>query len=408
MSIPVFPVLPGQSFSVKKKPTMSTLVATHLSGREVRAALYQNPIWQFELAFEGLDGSPTGDYPGLGAQSLQSVLGLFLQCGGQFGAFIYYDPTDYQASSQAFGVGDGTTTSFPLVRALGGFVEPVVAPFTASALTAFALPGSSSFAPNNLIANSMMAGAVAGSPGTLPTGWSLHSGSMTGLTVSVASVSVSGLPTLTLTVSGTPSISAGLQIWNGGYDPATPGQPYVQSLYAALSNQTNVASVQIGANVYAAGPTYLSQFVSTVLPTTTLQRFSQKFTPNGAATASVEPFITMIFTAGQAVNFTLTLAGPQLETSSAAGPASFAPTWTTAYCGSPVITAAGSFVNPTGYTIANGVVTFGTAPTSGATLSWSGYFGFLCRFDSDDLDFEQFMSNLWKLDSLKFRSLRAQ
>ena len=54
-SPPVFPALAGQGWSVHKKPTFSTVVARHVSGREVRDALYQNPIWQFELWFDGLD-----------------------------------------------------------------------------------------------------------------------------------------------------------------------------------------------------------------------------------------------------------------------------------------------------------------------------------------------------------------
>ena len=57
---PVFPTLRGQGWSVHKKPTFANIVASHVSGREVRAALYQNPIWQFELAFDCLDGTTSG------------------------------------------------------------------------------------------------------------------------------------------------------------------------------------------------------------------------------------------------------------------------------------------------------------------------------------------------------------
>ncbi len=42
---PSFPTLAGLGWSSHKKPTFSTLVAPHVSGREVRDALYQNPIW---------------------------------------------------------------------------------------------------------------------------------------------------------------------------------------------------------------------------------------------------------------------------------------------------------------------------------------------------------------------------
>jgi hypothetical protein len=121
---PSFPTLPGQGWSVRKKPTFATIVADHVSGREVRDALYQNPIWLFELTFDGL-ASDSVSYPGLGAQSLQSLMGLFLQCQGQFGTFLYTDPSDNSATGQIFATGDGSTTSFTFARALGGFLEPV-------------------------------------------------------------------------------------------------------------------------------------------------------------------------------------------------------------------------------------------------------------------------------------------
>ena len=35
----------------------------HVSGREVRDALYQYPIWEFELSFDGLNSS-SGPFPG--------------------------------------------------------------------------------------------------------------------------------------------------------------------------------------------------------------------------------------------------------------------------------------------------------------------------------------------------------
>jgi uncharacterized protein (TIGR02217 family) len=121
---PTFPSLPGQGWSVHKTPMFSTLVASHVSGREVRDPLYANPIWQFELTFDGLASDATS-YPGLGAQSLQALMGLFLQCQGQFGTFLYGDPSDCAVVGQVIAVGDGATTNFAFVRTLGGFVETV-------------------------------------------------------------------------------------------------------------------------------------------------------------------------------------------------------------------------------------------------------------------------------------------
>ena len=121
---PSFPTLAGLGWSVHKKPVFSTLVASHVSGREVRDALYQNPIWQFELTFDALSSSPTS-YPGAGANSLQALMGFFLQMQGQFGTFLYTDPTDSAATNATFATGDGATTTFTFCRFMGAFLEPV-------------------------------------------------------------------------------------------------------------------------------------------------------------------------------------------------------------------------------------------------------------------------------------------
>jgi hypothetical protein len=120
---PSFPALAGQGWSVHKRPTFSTRVASHVSGREVRQSLYANTLYEFELTFDGLSSGSA--FPGLGDESLQSLMGLYLQSAGQFGTFLYTDPTDNEAAGQPIGTGDGTTTSFTFMRTLGGFVEPV-------------------------------------------------------------------------------------------------------------------------------------------------------------------------------------------------------------------------------------------------------------------------------------------
>lgn len=123
MSLPVFPTLPGQGWSVKKTPTFSTRVAAHSSGREVRLGLYVHALYAFELVFNGLDSS--SQFAGLQYQSLQTLMGFWLQCGGQLGSFLYVDPSDNSVSSQVFAVGDGATTAFTLGRTIGGCFEPV-------------------------------------------------------------------------------------------------------------------------------------------------------------------------------------------------------------------------------------------------------------------------------------------
>ena len=133
MTLPTFPTLPGQGWSVKKTPTFSTRVAAHSSGREVRASLYAHALYAFELGFDGLDSS--GANAGLQAQSLQSLLGFWLSCGGQLGTFLYVDPTDNAVTNQAIATGDGATTSFTLVRAIGSYVEPASSVTSVSSVT---------------------------------------------------------------------------------------------------------------------------------------------------------------------------------------------------------------------------------------------------------------------------------
>jgi hypothetical protein len=121
---PSLPNLPGLAWSRHKKPGFSTRVASHVSGREVRVALMSYPLYEFEAVYGGLTSSAS-TFAGLGANSLQSLMGFFLQLQGQFGTFLYTDPDDNAVTGQVFATGDGSTTSFSMMRALGGFLEPV-------------------------------------------------------------------------------------------------------------------------------------------------------------------------------------------------------------------------------------------------------------------------------------------
>lgn len=123
MPVGNFPTLPGKGWSVHKKPLFSTRVANHVSGREVRQPLYANGLYEFELTIDGLDGN--GSFPGLAAHSLQSLMGLYLQCRGQADTFLYTDPDDNLATNQVIGTGDGSNKTFTFQRMIGGVTEPV-------------------------------------------------------------------------------------------------------------------------------------------------------------------------------------------------------------------------------------------------------------------------------------------
>jgi hypothetical protein len=125
MTPPVLPSLPGLAWSRHKKPGFSTRVASHVSGREVRLALMSYPLYEFEAAYAGLASSAAASIANLGASSLQTLMGFFLQSLGQAGVFLYTDPDDNTVLGQSIGFGDGTTQQFIVSRTLGGFTEPV-------------------------------------------------------------------------------------------------------------------------------------------------------------------------------------------------------------------------------------------------------------------------------------------
>jgi len=50
-------------------------------------------------------------------------------------------------------------------------------------------------------------------------------------------------------------------------------------------------------------------------------------------------------------------------------------------------------------------VVFSSPPASGVVLSWAGNYSYLCKFDEDMLDADEFMYQLWELKSLKLETI---
>lgn len=67
----------------------------------------------------------------------------------------------------------------------------------------------------------------------------------------------------------------------------------------------------------------------------------------------------------------------------------------------------GVVASPGTYSQANypATVTFNTAPANGAILAWAGSYSYLCRFAEDQMDFEEFLFNIWRLRSLKLETI---
>lgn len=112
------PAMVGLTFPVKRTPTWSTSKNDALSGKRTRYPLWTYPIWQWEISFDILRSDAVN-------LELQTLMGFINSVNGAAQLWQYDDPTDDAVTLQSFGQGDGTSTAFQLVRALGGFAEPV-------------------------------------------------------------------------------------------------------------------------------------------------------------------------------------------------------------------------------------------------------------------------------------------
>lgn len=119
MSNALFPTLAGLGWSVIKAPKFNTRVQQSVSGRELRAALAAYPVYRFSLTYEVLRAAQA-------TPDLQTLMGFFMQRQGSFDNFLFDDPTDDNVTNQSIGTGNGTQSQFQLLRAYGGFTEPVM------------------------------------------------------------------------------------------------------------------------------------------------------------------------------------------------------------------------------------------------------------------------------------------
>jgi uncharacterized protein (TIGR02217 family) len=131
MSSQIFPALSGLGWSVKRTPQWKTRVQQAISGKETRVADWSYPRWQWSLTYDFLR---QGTVNGVAAAEFAQLAGFFNSRQGSFDSFLYTDADDNAATGQLLGRGDGSTTTFQLLRAFGGFIEPILAPGTINAV----------------------------------------------------------------------------------------------------------------------------------------------------------------------------------------------------------------------------------------------------------------------------------
>lgn len=131
MSSIVFPTLAGLSWDVRRNPMFSTNIVRAKSGYEVRSSNMDYPLWSIELGYEVIRDNRTvaaNVAPTAPRDELRKLLGFFLARKGSFDNFLFEVPADKTVVDQTFGVGDGSTLAFQLLRTYGtthAFSEPV-------------------------------------------------------------------------------------------------------------------------------------------------------------------------------------------------------------------------------------------------------------------------------------------
>jgi hypothetical protein len=160
-----------------------------------------------------------------------------------------------------------------------------------------------------------MVGAVAGSPGTLPTNWIT---SPVGLTQTIVGIGTeNGLPYIDFRFNGTATgtdLTIGFESVTGIV--ASNGQTWANSSYLKVIAQPN-PPVSYNLNIVertAAGVLVATGGSAALSLTSSLNRFSFVRTLSGGATVErVQPRVVATLTNGAAYDFTIRIAAPQME-----------------------------------------------------------------------------------------------
>jgi hypothetical protein len=113
-----FPTLATLGWSTHVRPKFGTDIADHVSGRSVRRPRHATAYYDVELTYDVLRSDAAH-------LELQAIAGFFEQMSGAATPFWLAPPGLSSVTGQILGVGDGSTTVFPLVRSFGTYVEPV-------------------------------------------------------------------------------------------------------------------------------------------------------------------------------------------------------------------------------------------------------------------------------------------
>ena len=123
--VATFPTLSGLSLPVKRTAVVSTSRHESIGGKRTLLPLRSVPRWAWELSFDVLRSA---QYPSGSFTELETLNAFYVAQSTSGMCFNYLDAEDNSVTSQQFATGDGSTTTFQLLRSRGGFSEPVYSP----------------------------------------------------------------------------------------------------------------------------------------------------------------------------------------------------------------------------------------------------------------------------------------
>jgi len=172
----------------------------------------------------------------------------------------------------------------------------------------------------NGIRNNTALGAVAGTPGTLPTNWSFFLNGITGVSSTIVGVNQDkGVAYLEIRIFGTPSatVAQGIQISFEGNNiiAANASEVWSNSVWCRVvgGSTANISQFVLNTQQYNAG-VFVTGNTTTFSPVSNpITRYSQTVTLTAATTTHVLPLIGLGTTAGQPIDITLRIGLPQLE-----------------------------------------------------------------------------------------------
>jgi hypothetical protein len=402
MSQAVFPVLPGITWNVLKAPAWSTKVQQSVAGKELRAQFFSRPLYTWTLIYEMLRSSATLE--------LQTLIGFFNARQGKYDSFLFNDPADNNVAAHGFGVGDGATTAFQLQRTVGGYVTDPLGIWPVYTVPrknlviqsegiSVANGWTANSAPTSVVGAGQVGQVMLSNLGNCTVGWWSRPVSFTGngtkawsqvmqyagstgvtqsILYDVTAVTVRADARITWAADGTATAVALVgnlvsfnRLAGGAY--LLLMQPV--GIVAANANEIRPTNptASTAANVLVGG---------VQVEDVPYSFYNSRYMPNAGAANAVNPLYYP-----------------------AAGDG-FEPVTDLQYA--PAIFVAGVLkVFGSDYTIsATGLVTFVAAPGAALAITWTGSYYWRVRFDLDQAEFNNFLSQLWEAKKIVFVSVK--